>query len=129
MHLKDRIKIASERQVGSNCIDTALFWIGVTPDESDTELPKPDFLEKYGMQKIDKPELGCVVTFAYETYSGIGLRIAHIGVVIEANPGFQIAHRKGSNPEVKFEDLGEFLKNNYVGYVVEYHRPQPLSAK
>lgn len=128
MYLKERIRIASDQGIGSNCIETALFWFGITPRSGDEALPKPDFLEKHAMQRIDKPELGCAVTFTYETYSGIGRRVAHMGAVVESNPKLIFAHRVGSDPQVRFDNFEQFLKQNYIGYGIEYHRPQPPST-
>lgn len=120
-------KIASKPQVNPKCIETALLWFGISANKDDLALPKPDFLEEYGMQKINQPEFGCAVVITYETYSGIGRRVAHMGIVVNSSPRFVLTHRIGSGTPIRLDDLRNFLNNNYQGYKAEYYRPSLIS--
>src|SRR3989339_868534 len=81
-----RIEIAKQTQHTTNCFGTAFYFSGVT--EKDGLLLTPnEYVSK--LSKLDKPEIGCLVIFAFsEDPRGA----YHIGIVTGIEP-LLITHR------------------------------------
>ena len=86
MEFEERIVVAQDREWGCNCRKTALFIVGVVPEDGRLDSDEARYYVDR-MPLLDEPHMHCLVVYRKE-----GGKIAHMGVVHYLEPT-RILHR------------------------------------